>query len=342
MKDCNEQVAGFERSKVRMSEDGRADIFGKAKNNRVRLKSGLAKNSEPKPIGMRTQGSYSMRTMIQHAEGDYDVDDGVYFDREALKGDRGADKSALDARKMVCAAVQDDRFTTKPEVRANCVRVYYNEGYHVDVPVYREIKTKNLLTGAEEKTWELASADWKGSDPLAVTSWFKEQNSSRSTDATKNGNDGQFVRAVRLMKAFARSRDGKGKIANGFTISKLVADHFFEDKGRDDRALRNTMRAIKDYLSYSDNGVEHPVLRENIVDAGDPKTKFLKERLEENFKNLDALDDPQCTHKSAMAAWDKTFSTDWFSAQPDPSDKDDLDKKTSGPAVIKRGESRFA
>lgn len=27
-----------------------------------------------------------------------------------------------------------------PEVRTNCVRVYYNDGYHVDLPSYRKIK----------------------------------------------------------------------------------------------------------------------------------------------------------------------------------------------------------
>ena len=342
MKDCNIQVAGYERSKVRMSEDDRADIFGKAKANRTRLKNGLASNGDPKPIGLHTQGSYSMRTMTQHAEGDYDVDDGVYFDRESLKGAQGGDKSALDARKMVCAAVQDERFTRAPEIRKNCVRVYYNEGYHVDLPVYREIKTKNLFAGKDDKSFELASADWKASDPRKVTDWFKEQNKTRSSDANGNGNDGQFVRIVRLMKAFARSRSHwKDKISSGFTISKLVSDHFYEDKGRDDQALRNVMRAIKDRLSYND-AVEHPVLKENIVDSGDAKTKFFKEKLEDNLKYLEVLDDVNCSHKDAMTAWDKVFSSDWFSSQPDPANKSDLEKKTSGPAVIKQGEARFA
>ena len=57
MKDCSEQVSGFERAAVRMSKDDRADIFGKAKINRNRLKSGLERNDSPKAIGSRTQGS---------------------------------------------------------------------------------------------------------------------------------------------------------------------------------------------------------------------------------------------------------------------------------------------
>src|SRR3978361_211098 len=110
MKDCSEQVKGFDRAEVRMSDDGRADIYAKAKTNRRRLKTGLEDNGSPKAIGQRTQGSYAMRTMIQSDSGDYDVDDGVYFTRESLQNDKGEDKSARDARKMVCAGLQDDRF----------------------------------------------------------------------------------------------------------------------------------------------------------------------------------------------------------------------------------------
>jgi len=340
MKDCNEQVAGFERSKVRMSEDGRADIYSKAKHNRKRLRSGLERKEDPKPVGFNTQGSYAMRTMIQHDSGDYDVDDGVYFARDSLKGPQGADKAALDARKMVCEALQDDRFAEKPQVHNNCVRLYYADGYHVDVPVYRRIKTMDA-SGVETESYELASTDWKPSDPLKVTHWFKDENKSKSHDATANGNDGQFVRIVRLVKAFARSRDSwKGSIASGFAISKLVADNFSQDEGRDDRSFRSTMRAISTTLSYND-AIRHPVVQENIAEPGDGRTAFLKERIDENLKHLEALDVADCTHKQAMTAWDKLFSTDWFSSQPDPSDKGGLET-ASGPAVIKRGETRYA
>src|SRR5258706_287374 len=100
MKDCNEQVKGFERAEVRMSEDGRADIYSKAKTNRSRLKSGLERNNSP-------------------------------------------------------------------------------------------------FTGEETKSYEIAAGeDWRNSDPLANTKWFKDENKNRSPDATANGNDGQFVRIV--------------------------------------------------------------------------------------------------------------------------------------------------
>lgn len=344
MKDCNEQVKGYERAEVRMSDDGRADIYAKAKTNRRRLKSGLERNKDPAAIGQRTQGSYAMRTMIQSDRGDYDVDDGVYFKRASLQNEKGEDKSAPDARKMVCAALQDDRFADQPDVRGNCVRVYYkNEGYHVDVPVYRQIVTKDAFTGEETKSYEIAAGnDWRKSDPLANTKWFKNENKAKSPDVVPdNGNDGQFVRIVRMTKDFARSRAGwSSKISSGFAISKLVSDNFFAFDGRDDYAFRQTLKAINAKLSWSD-AIKHPVIDENIAESGDDKTKFLKEKIDENLTHLDILDSLDCTHDQAMKAWDALFNTDWFSKQPDPSKKSQVEK-ASGPAVIKQGESRYA
>src|SRR5262249_36820625 len=60
---------------------------------------------------------------------DYDIDDGVYFDKGVLVGDRGAEMSALQARQMVRDALDDGSFKTPPEVRTNCVRVYYEAGF---------------------------------------------------------------------------------------------------------------------------------------------------------------------------------------------------------------------
>lgn len=343
MKDCNEQVKGFERAEIRMSDDGRADIYAKAKTNRRRLRNGLERNGSPKAIGQRTQGSYAMRTMIQSDSGDYDVDDGVYFTRASLQNDEGEDKSAPDARKIVCDGLQDDRFADQPDVRGNCVRVYYkNEGYHVDVPVYREIRTKNPLTEEETKSYEIAAGDdWRKSDPLANTDWFKNENKTKSPDATANGNDGQFVRIVRLVKGFARSRpDWSDKISSGFAISKLVSDNFVRSDDRDDYAFRHTLKAISVKLSWSD-AIKHPVLEENIAEAGDEKTQFLKTQIDANLTHLDVLDGYWCTHEEAMKAWDALFNTDWFSKQPDPAKKSNAEK-ASGPAVVKQGETRYA
>ena len=77
-----------------------------------------------------------MKTMVRDPDHDYDIDDGVYFRKEDLVGDRGAEMTSLQARQMVRDAVDDGKFKRSPEVRANCVRVFYEKGYHVDLPVF--------------------------------------------------------------------------------------------------------------------------------------------------------------------------------------------------------------
>jgi hypothetical protein len=340
MRDCHLQVAQYQRDEVRLPNESRNDIFTKAKTNRRRLKDGLAANGDPTPIGQRTQGSYAMRTMIVEEDEDYDIDDGVYFTKEDLVGPKGGDKTALAAREMVCDALQDDRFNDAPEVLKNCVRVYYNEGYHIDVPVYRHVVVKDAWTGKESDHYELASSNWKRSDALAVTSWFQDFNKDNCAGASKDGDKGQFVEVVRLLKAFARSRSSwKGKISNGFVISKLVADQWAEDIDRDDKTLRDVAKAIRDKLSWQ-QAVQHPVLDENIIEEGNAKAKYLHDKINDKLKHLDVLDEGDCDHAKAMSAWDKFFNTDWFSQQPDPDGAKSLAQKV-GPAV-KRGETRYA
>ncbi|NNM73838.1 cyclic GMP-AMP synthase DncV-like nucleotidyltransferase [Enterovirga aerilata] len=344
MKDTNEQLRRFHDDCVWMNAAGRRDILAKARANRTRLRNGLERDSKPAPVGSATQGSYAMRTMIQNDEGDYDIDDGVYFARDKLIGPNGGEITALAARQMVCDALQDRRFRDSPEVRNNCVRIYYSapNNYHVDVPVYRRTRTKDVFTGEITDTYELASSDWKTSDALSVTKWFKKQNKDKSSDPSENGDRGQFVRIVRLAKAFARSRPHwSGKIAGGFALSRLVSDHFTENVDRDDVAFRQVLRAIHNRLGWK-TWVEHPTLNEDILPVDSAKSRFLRKKLGDKLPLLDILDDPGCTHEEAMSAWDDFFYSDWFSNQPDPEDEEELDKKTSGPAIIKIGGQGYA
>jgi hypothetical protein len=124
-----------------------------------------------------------MKTMRQHLAKDYDIDDGVYFSKELLVGDRGAEMSALQARQMVRDALDDGSFKTPPEVRKNCVRVSYETGFHVDGPIYRRVTTRDVL-GEATHHHELASSEWKRSDTRDVTAWFETENdNSRSAFA---------------------------------------------------------------------------------------------------------------------------------------------------------------
>lgn len=211
---------------------------------------------------------------------------------------------------MVRDAIDDGSFKTAPEVRRNCVRVYYAAGYHVDMPVYRRITTRNVW-GGESYYYELASSDWKRSDARDVTNWFEKENNDKSPDA---GNGRQLRRVVRHIKKFARSRDSwKGQILNGFGITKLVTECFRGDSVREDKALYYTMRAMRDRLNGS-LVVVHPVTPKETITNGndDARARFLRERLTEAMNTLAPLFDMNCTRDQTLKCWDKVFATSFF------------------------------
>ena len=310
MKNCHEDMIAYHDEDVTLPYKERTEMRERRDTNRRRLKSGLQRDDEPKPIDCRSQGSYSMRTMVQQPDKDYDIDDGVYFDKEKLKGARGGDKSASDAKEMVCKALHDNSFKRPPEKLKNCVRVYYSEGYHVDVPVYRQMTETNIW-GEKKTYYELASRDWKRSDPLAVTDWFLAANKDKSPD-TENG--GQLRRMVRLVKAFARSRlSWRGRIATGFMITALVVEKYRANATYEDKALYDTMVAIRDRLNLRLE-IKHPTVEGEMLTKGldDDRTKFLLEKLNWAVDQLAVLFDSGCTRGQALKRWDQVFNTTFF------------------------------
>ena len=312
MYNCHDDILAYHDEKVTLPKVEQDEMRDRRNTNRQRLKDGLKRDGEPAPTGFQSQGSYAHRTMVQHKDKDYDIDDGVYFWKDDLKGPNGGDKTARQAKEMVRKALHDDRFNRPPEVRSNCVRVYYNAGYHVDVPVYRKVKTTNIW-GEEEVTYEIASTDWKKADPAEVTRWFKRENERQSPD-TSNGR--QLRRDTRLNKAFARSRESwRPRIATGFMITTLIVNECYRaNAAREDKALYDTMVAMRDRLNWNLE-IEHPTVEGEMLTSGpdDARTKFLREKLDWAIGELEVLFDPGCTREQALKAWDKVFNTTFFS-----------------------------
>jgi hypothetical protein len=330
MFNCADGVLAHHDEKVTLPQAERNDMSGRRNANRDRVKRGLKDKKKPAPLEFVSQGSYAMKTMIRHPAKDYDIDDGIYFEKAVLVGERGAEMSALQARWMVRDAVDDGSFKTAPEVRTNCVRVYYEAGFCVDIPVYRRVVTGKDGWGNDVSHYELASSDWKRSDARKVTEWFEEENSSKSPD-TDNGR--QLRRVVRQLKKYARSRDSwKSQILSGFGITKLVTECFRGDAAREDKALHDTMKAIRDRLNWS-LVVAHPVTPGETITKGsdDAKARFLREKLTEAINNLAPLFEWDCTRKKALKCWDKVFATTYFS------DREEAAAKTA--ASLLRGAS---
>lgn len=313
MHNCSDEILGYHDDAVTLPQAERDQMRQRRDTNRIRLKNGLKKAEKPGPSFFKSQGSYAMKTMTQHPDRDYDIDDGVYFDKDELVGARGAELSALDARQMVRDAIDDGSFKMPPEVRTNCVRVYYGAGYHVDIPVYRRVETTNMF-GTVKEHYELAGSEWTRSDARNVTGWFEKHNDDKSPNKT---NGGQLRRITRDLKRFTKSRGSwHGRILSGFGVTVLVTECFHADSAREDVALYKTMKAIKDRLDRN-LVVNHPVTPGDTITTGsdDAKARFLRDKLGEALDWLNPVLEDECERKAALKCWDKVFSTKYFSEQ---------------------------
>ena len=315
--DCNSEMTNFHRDNVTLSKDQQDEMRTRRNAGRTRLENGLVEAERPQPKEVESQGSYMMRTMVQDDANDYDIDDGAYFATDDLKDDAGAALTPKAARQRVCDALSwDGRLKHEAIVKPNCVRQVYAAGYHIDIPVYRIVKSKDENNNPVED-YELASGDeWTRSDARAVTRWFNglvgELNAGESDGS-------QMRRVTKLTKKFARRAGWKKKTTSGICITKLVVDHFQCCADRDDKALRETWKAIDKQLEKSTE-INHPVLANMLAPAGDAAVTFFRTCLSGALKTLEVLDTSDCTRKKAREAWDDVFDTEFFCKQPDNND----------------------
>lgn len=324
--DCNSEMTGFHRNNVTLSSKQQGEMRTRRDAGRTRLENGLNEANMPQPKEVQSQGSYQMRTMVQDNDNDYDIDDGAYFASDDLKDDAGVELTPFATRQRVCnALVWDGRLKHDATVKRNCVRQVYAAGYHIDIPVYRIVTTKSENDEPMEY-YELASGDeWTRSDARAVTRWFNglvgELNAGESDGS-------QMRRITKLTKKFARRADWKNKTTSGISITKLVVDHFQYSADRDDKALRETWKAIDETLQKSTE-IDHPVLDAKLASACDDAVAFFRDCVSSALKTLEILDKSDCTRKQAREAWDDVFDTYFFTKQPDNNGDDNGGKGTA-------------
>lgn len=312
--DCHKEMKNYHADEVTLSVEDQGEMRERRDNGRKRLEGGLAEAKQPLPRTIDSQGSYAMRTMVEDDQCDYDIDDGVYFEKEDLKASDGTYLSARDARVRVRDALKDGRLAFDAIVKTNCVRQKYPAGYHIDMPVYRIVRWTDAA-GIKQVQYEHASDnDWVISDARAVTRWY---NNAIGQELKQGDVDtSQTRRVTKLTKKMARSRTAwKAKTTSGICMSKLVVDLMVTATDRDDDALRSTWKAIKARLDVTLQ-IDHPVLwGKKLSQWDDEGVAFFRDCLADALKRLEVLDDPGCTKEKALSAWDGVFNTDYFSDQ---------------------------
>jgi len=309
MIDCSKEIDNFYNKNVRLPEEKQDEMRQRRKANQERLKAGLKKNEKPIPKRHVKQGSYAMHTMVlppdKDPKPDYDIDDGAVFDRDELRGPQRGDMTPRETREMVREALDDGSFKKPPETLKNCVRVHYEAGYHVDIPTYRESED------AVGNTFlELASSEWRKSDPTDLTVWFNDVVVGKSPD---NMNSRQMRREVCLLKKFTRSRKS-WNMPSGLVISVLADNTYMAKNGRDDETLFDLMQSIYDRLRVAGHLVCNPCdsNEELTKGADDPKMQEFEDRLAWVLDRLSHVQNETCDRDEAMKRWNEVFNTDFF------------------------------
>lgn len=182
----------------------------------------------------RMQGSFAMKTTVNPIDdNEYDLDDGVYLQGYS---DVMQDEWPL-TRKVhgwVCDAVIGHT-KADPEDKTSCVRVRYENGYHIDLPSY--IIKNNTCYLASKKQ------GWIESDPKAFKDWFLNYVVNYPYTYGE-----QLRRTVKYLKAW---RDYCNVNLESITVTILAAEHFNSYSSRDDKAVYNTVVAIVNSLSQN-------------------------------------------------------------------------------------------
>ncbi len=200
MYDLHKELNQFYNDHVRLGAEERQTLAEHRDRNLERLKTGLEKLKHPSGFDYRNQGSYAMHTINQHPQKDYDIDVAIIFAKNDLPS------TALGSRKRIESAMREGggNFRQPPKAKTNAVRVYYAEGHHIDLAVYRKYEDQygNVI-------FEHAGSDWAHRDPMEITNWFNDTVSERSPSKKQGAavDENQMRRIVRWLKAFAKSRE---------------------------------------------------------------------------------------------------------------------------------------
>lgn len=306
MKNLNSKFNTFYGKRVVLSKKEKDSLFQKKNLNIERLKEGLKEYNEEKGKSYKlaeqpiVQGSVAMSTVTQNESNDYDIDVAIVFEKDQLPEGTIATKNIIvDALKRKCT-----NFKKEPTAKTNCVRIEYQDGYHIDFAIYRRYKKND---SDDSYTYEHCGSQWKDRNPRAITKWFVDENKEKNY---------QLREVVRLLKMFSKSRDGWVNMPGGL-IQSVLSNEQFQSYERMDECFYYTIQAIKDRLA-EDTEVVNPTdttMSIKLVDKDDMKMVNLYNRLSDKLSKLDILFDDNCTDYQAIEAWEAFFNHPYWTEQ---------------------------
>lgn len=256
------------------------------------------------------QGSYEMRTGVKPLDGDYDIDQGVYF---MVSREDYPDPVTL--KKRVHEALEGH--TDRVEIRRPCVTVFYlQEGgvlYHVDLAIYSDASCNAdgqdyLARGKQHSDAE--HREWEVSNPQAL------EDALFGTYTTEDGRK-QYRRIVRFMKRWKSVQfNGTGNAAprgigltvavQSFLMLPIYQDPLTASSFDDLAALRRLVDAILANFTYQlyDEEEEKWYARLRVYLPVEPRNDLfarMSNKQMEGFRNqLEELRDALASAASAV------------------------------------------
>ncbi len=234
------------------------------------------------------QGSFMMNTIIDPLDGEFDIDDGIYFKVEAEPF-----QSISTFHRWICEAV-DGHTKQSPIDKQTCIRLVYARQYHLDLPIYYIIEGQTPYLAHKGQ-------GWIKSDPREFIKWFN----------SKADTNGQLKRIVRYLKAWSDYR--QGDLPSGLIFSILAANNIFFDE-RDDVAFYRTLLNIKSRLGL--NFVCYrpttPAYENLLEDYSKTNKDYFLGQLGSFIQSAEKALDDKTSQMDACKAWQRHFGEDRF------------------------------
>lgn len=271
-----------------------------------------------------TQGSYAMCTAIMPLDdSEFDLDNGVYL--TGYSPNQYEWPTTRTVHTWVKEAVKEHT-SNLPIDKNTCVRVVYEDKYHIDLPIYiiAENNSDHDIAYLAHK-----SKGWIESDPKAFKNWFQ---------GYVNENGQQIRRMIKYLKAW---KDYKNIDIKGMAITILVCNNFCITEKRDDISLLDTVTNIIDSLEDSFHCYKPvvPTDEDLFADYSETSKAAILKSLNNLKKKLDTAINVKSNEKDATDILQKVFGDRYPTGEN--VDKD-ISENTEAPINLGNEDKHFA
>lgn len=290
----SEEMNKFYLKKVVVSKNIIDDLREKKKKNIDRLREGIRKYNEENKTDYKMlenieQGSVAMNTMVQNEDQDYDLDVAIVFDKDKFNiGTTEAKNIFVEMVKKETAS-----FNKEPEKLTNCIRIYYEIGYHLDFALFR----------CDGVNYEHCGSEWRDRNPRETNNWFREKNVNN-----------KLRKYTRLLKFFCKSID-YCDMPGGLITTILVEEalRFTTENSLIDKYFISICNYICDKLSVSYE-IINPITGKPITfnQSDENKVKNLYNRLKTKIDEYNAMIKNNDTKDKHIDFWEAFFKNDYW------------------------------